>query len=186
MDNFGPVSLDVLGRIASAILGALLYLHEQHSIVHCALKPSNILVNSRGEIRLGDFNVSRELEEQVEPAMSTMKYMAPEYLQGSPHTIKSDIWSFGLTLLELAIGSYPYSASTDGLTGSPRTRQDLANQIVLKPAPVFPFPGTLAALIAYCLEKDAEQRPTSQELCVCLHRALMGRRSDYHGRETTS
>ena len=59
--DFGPIRVDVLGKIAEATLGGLTYLYIKHHIMHRDIKPSNILVNSRGFIKLCDFGVSGEL-----------------------------------------------------------------------------------------------------------------------------
>uniref|UniRef100_A0A2K5X2N8 mitogen-activated protein kinase kinase n=1 Tax=Macaca fascicularis TaxID=9541 RepID=A0A2K5X2N8_MACFA len=72
------------------------------------VKPSNILVNSRGEIKLCDFGVSGQLiDSMANSFVGTRSYMAPERLQGTHYSVQSDIWSMGLSLVELAIGRYP-------------------------------------------------------------------------------
>ncbi|KXT08367.1 hypothetical protein AC579_1051 [Pseudocercospora musae] len=170
--NFGPVRVDVLGKIAEAILGGLKYLYLAHRIMHRDIKPSNVLVNSRGQIKLCDFGVSSELENSVaDTFVGTGTYMAPERIQGSPYSVKSDVWSVGLTLMELAIGKFPFSVSTeDGEeeASGPQGILDLLQQIVLEPAPKLPrsdaFPSILEDVIAKCLMKNPEERPTPQEL----------------------
>ena len=86
--------VDVLGKIAEAVLGGLKYLYLAHRIMHRDIKPSNVLLNSRGQIKLCDFGVSSELENSVaDTFVGTGTYMAPERIQGSPYTVKSDVWS---------------------------------------------------------------------------------------------
>jgi len=86
----------------------LIYLREKHSIMHRDVKPSNILVNSKGEIKLCDFGVSIQLiDSMANSFVGTRSYMAPERLQGVEYTVQSDIWSMGLSLIEMAIGRYP-------------------------------------------------------------------------------
>ena len=63
--DFGPVRVDVLGKLAEAILSGLNYLYEVHRIMHRDIKPSNVLVNSRGFIKLCDFGVSGELVNSI-------------------------------------------------------------------------------------------------------------------------
>lgn len=164
--------MDVLGKIAEAILGGLKYLYLAHRIMHRDIKPSNVLVNSRGQIKLCDFGVSSELENSVaDTFVGTGTYMAPERIQGSPYSVKSDVWSVGLTLMELAIGKFPFSVSTeDGEeeASGPQGILDLLQQIVLEPAPKLPksdaFPPILEDVIAKCLMKNPDERPTPQEL----------------------
>uniref|UniRef100_U3IU71 mitogen-activated protein kinase kinase n=1 Tax=Anas platyrhynchos platyrhynchos TaxID=8840 RepID=U3IU71_ANAPP len=70
--------------------------------------PSNILVNSRGEIKLCDFGVSGQLiDSMANSFVGTRSYMSPERLQGTHYSVQSDIWSMGLSLVELSIGRYP-------------------------------------------------------------------------------
>ncbi|KAF2175726.1 dual specificity mitogen-activated protein kinase [Zopfia rhizophila CBS 207.26] len=169
--TFGPVRVDVLGKIAEAVLGGLAYLYDTHRIMHRDLKPSNILVNSRGNIKLCDFGVSSELEGSIaETFVGTGTYMAPERIQGSPYTVKSDVWSVGLTLMELAIGKFPFNNSDNDADepGGPQGILDLLQQIVLEPAPKLPksdaFPSILEDMIAKCLMKDPSERPTPKQL----------------------
>lgn len=169
--NFGPVRVDVLGKIAEAVLGGLTYLYRAHKIMHRDIKPSNVLVNSRGQIKLCDFGVSSELENSVaDTFVGTGTYMAPERIQGSPYTVKSDVWSVGLTLMELAIGKFPFSIESEDEdeAAGPQGILDLLQQIVLEPAPKLPkseaFPSILEDVISKCLMKNPDERPTPQEL----------------------
>jgi mitogen-activated protein kinase kinase len=170
--QFGPVRVDVLGKIAEAVLGGLSYLYSAHRIMHRDLKPSNILVNSKGQIKLCDFGVSSELDGSIaETFVGTGTYMAPERIQGSPYTVKSDVWSVGLSIMELAIGKFPFSGSAeDDEAGGPQGILDLLQQIVLEPAPKLPksdaFPSILEDMVAKCLLKDPKERPTPKELYV--------------------
>lgn len=104
----GRISEDILGKITIAVLKGLSYLRENHSIIHRDVKPSNILVNSRGEIKMCDFGVSGQLiDSMANSFVGTRSYMSPERLQGTHYTVQSDIWSLGLSLVEMAIGRYP-------------------------------------------------------------------------------
>ncbi|KAH6665903.1 dual specificity protein kinase FUZ7 [Plectosphaerella plurivora] len=167
---FGPIRVDVLGKIAEATLGGLTYLYSKHHIMHRDIKPSNILVNSRGSIKLCDFGVSGEMINSVaDTFVGTSTYMAPERIQGEKYTVKSDVWSFGLTIMELAIGKFPFGSehlSEDD--GAPAGILDLLQQIVHEPAPRLPksdaFPSILEDMIQRCLYKVPDERPTPQEL----------------------
>ncbi|KAJ8277280.1 hypothetical protein GJAV_G00073490 [Gymnothorax javanicus] len=99
---------EILGKVSIAVLRGLVYLREKHQIMHRDVKPSNILVNSRGEIRLCDFGVSGQLiDSMANSFVGTRSYMSPERLQGTHYSVQSDVWSMGLSLVEMAIGRYP-------------------------------------------------------------------------------
>jgi mitogen-activated protein kinase kinase len=177
--TFGPVRVDVLGKIAEAVLAGLTYLWKTHHIMHRDIKPSNVLVNSRGSIKLCDFGVSSELEGSVaDTFVGTGTYMAPERIQGAQYTVKSDVWSVGLTLMELAVGKFPFTKDEaddpDEDAGGPQGILDLLQQIVHEPSPSLPesdaFPRILHDIIEKCLLKEPSQRPTPQELYVCCSR----------------
>ncbi|VDN57628.1 unnamed protein product [Dracunculus medinensis] len=77
------------------------------------VKPSNILVNGRGEIKLCDFGVSGMLiDSMANSFVGTRSYMAPERLTGNYYNVQSDVWSFGLSLVEISVGRYPIPAPT--------------------------------------------------------------------------
>lgn len=104
----GRIPEPILGKVTIAVLKGLTYLREKHQIMHRDVKPSNILVNSRGEIKICDFGVSGQLiDSMANSFVGTRSYMSPERLQGTHYSVQSDIWSMGLALVEMAIGRYP-------------------------------------------------------------------------------
>ncbi|KAL8566283.1 Dual specificity mitogen-activated protein kinase kinase 1 [Nucella lapillus] len=104
----GRIPEHILGVINISVLKGLSYLRERHQIIHRDVKPSNILVNSRGEIKICDFGVSGQLiDSMANSFVGTRSYMAPERLQGTHYSVQSDIWSLGLSMVEMAIGRYP-------------------------------------------------------------------------------
>ncbi|KAL3085017.1 hypothetical protein niasHS_010086 [Heterodera schachtii] len=111
LQSVGRVEEKWVGRIAVAVINGLTYLKEQFNILHRDVKPSNILVNSQGEIKLCDFGVSCMLiDSMANSFVGTRSYMAPERLTGARYSVQSDVWSFGLSLVELVIGRYPIPA----------------------------------------------------------------------------
>lgn len=115
----------VLRKITYATVMGLKTLKDDHNIIHRDVKPTNILVNSRGEIKLCDFGVSGNLvASKAKTNIGCQSYMAPERiatggvqaaLGGSApgtYSVQSDIWSLGLSILECAMGCYPYPPET--------------------------------------------------------------------------
>ena len=173
--QYGPVRVDVLGKITESILGGLVYLYDTHRIMHRDIKPSNVLVNSRGNIKLCDFGVATETVNSVANTfVGTSTYMAPERIQGGAYSIKSDVWSVGLTIMELAIGRFPFDsgdgAADNRAAAGPMGILDLLQTIVHEPAPKLPksdaFPPILDEFIAKCLLKSPDERPTPKDLYV--------------------
>lgn len=114
-DKESPIAIpeEVLGKTAFCVVKALSYLH-QISIIHRDVKPSNVLINRLGEVKLCDFGISGPLVNSVAKTMEVgcKPYMAPERINppvNRPgYDIRSDVWSLGMSMLELAIGQFPY------------------------------------------------------------------------------
>ncbi|KAL0138171.1 kinase-like domain-containing protein [Mucor lusitanicus] len=160
----GPFPLDVLKKVGYAIVDGLIYLYDEHRIIHRDLKPSNVLVNSQGQIKLCDFGVSGQLINSVaDTFVGTSSYMSPERIMGSPYSVKSDVWSLGITLMELALGRFPFPPE-----GTPLSIFELLQHIVHEPVPVFPankkYPSDLTDFVAKCLTKDVKLRATPNDL----------------------
>ncbi|KAL5524629.1 STE7 [Sanghuangporus sanghuang] len=108
--RIGAIDIEVVGRVALAVLEGLTYLYDVHRIIHRDIKPSNILCNSSGQIKICDFGVSGELINSIaDTFVGTSTYMSPERIQGAQYTVKSDVWSLGISLIELALGRFPFS-----------------------------------------------------------------------------
>ncbi|XP_063781617.1 dual specificity mitogen-activated protein kinase kinase 5 isoform X2 [Pseudophryne corroboree] len=108
LDVYRKVPEQVLGRISVAVLKGLTYLWSL-KILHRDVKPSNMLVNTRGQVKLCDFGVSIQLVNSIAKTyVGTNAYMAPERIAGEQYGIHSDVWSLGISFMELALGSFPY------------------------------------------------------------------------------
>ncbi|KAI9226681.1 MAG: protein kinase byr1 [Piptocephalis tieghemiana] len=162
----GPIPPPILPRVAHAMLRGLAYLYDRHRIIHRDIKPSNVLVSTRGSIKLCDFGVSGVLVNSIaDTFVGTNSYMSPERIQGGKYTVKSDVWSVGLTLMEIALGRFPLFHAEKELC-----ILDLLQHIVNEPAPTLPpdevYPEGLRSFIADCLIKNPDERPSPAVLLV--------------------
>ncbi|KAG6849748.1 hypothetical protein H0H93_005546 [Arthromyces matolae] len=112
--KLGAIDIRVVRQLAYVVLEGLMYLYDVHRIIHRDIKPSNILFNSKGEIKLIDFGVSGELINSIANTfVGTSIYMSPERIQGAEYSVKSDVWSLGISIIELALGRFPFALDDD-------------------------------------------------------------------------
>jgi mitogen-activated protein kinase kinase len=116
---------NVLRKITLSTTMGLKSLKDDHNIIHRDVKPTNILMNTRGQIKICDFGVSGNLVASfAKTNIGCQSYMAPERIStgsmgmtganpgGGTYSVQSDIWSLGLTIIECAMGRYPYPPET--------------------------------------------------------------------------
>ncbi|XP_022766157.1 L-type lectin-domain containing receptor kinase VIII.1-like [Durio zibethinus] len=100
-------------KILLGVASALAYLHQEcdHQVIHRDVKTSNIMLDEAFNAKLGDFGLARQVEHDKSPdatvAAGTMGYLAPEYLQTGRATEKTDVFSYGAVVLEVASGRRP-------------------------------------------------------------------------------
>jgi len=154
-----------MAKIAKSIVQALHYLHTELHVIHRDVKPSNILVNRAGAVKICDFGISGYLVDSIARTKDAgcRPYMAPERINpdgaGDGYDIKSDVWSLGISLMELATGDFPY-AKWD----SPFQQ---IKQVVMEDSPKLPadqFSPEFCDFIAKCLNKNYKERLNYSQL----------------------
>lgn len=154
----------ILAHVMYETLQALVYLHDpKQAQIHRDLKAGNLLLRRDGSVCLSDFGVAASLRDQTlrQTFVGTPCWMAPEVLsQDGGYNFKADIWSLGITALELAVGEAPYQ----------RLHPLKVMRNILDKPPVQASVGSpsFRAFVAACLVKEAEQRPTAENLLTNL------------------
>src|SRR5438270_2778927 len=118
----GPLPDQELIEIAEQIVSTMRLAHES-GIVHCDLKPGNIMVTPKGQVKLLDFGLAKLLVAPQNDAVTTsatisapipgtLAYMAPEQLRGEPADVRTDLYSMGAVLYQMATGHRPFEDKT--------------------------------------------------------------------------
>ncbi|CAN7941314.1 unnamed protein product [Ixodes hexagonus] len=162
-----PLPEDILGKTALGVLRALHYLKEQHGLIHRDVKPSNVLLDRQGRVRLCDFGISGRLVDSKARTRSAgcAAYMAPERIDPPDPTkpdydIRADVWSLGISMVELATGQFPYKDC--------KTDFEVLSRVLQDEPPSLPDDGSFSpefrSFVSECLTKDYRKRPKYRKL----------------------
>jgi len=149
-----------------SLCDALAYAHESAGLIHRGLKPANVMVNSRSEIKITDFGIAASLRasmgpESVLPSIATLNYMSPQQMLREDPSPSDDIYALGATLYEMLSSKPPFysgdvASQVREVTAPPINRRRATLGITGDPIPPH-WEDTIAA----CLAKHPEGRPKS-------------------------
>ena len=164
-------AVDIAAQVADALDDA-----HQHGVVHCDVKPQNIIVTPEGRAKLVDFGIARAATaERVLPLdeiMGSVAYVAPEQVRGERVDGRTDIYALGAVLYELLTGRKPFQGSSTAAVLTQRLESDPAALRSLNPR----IPHGLEAVVLRALARAPERRyPRAAEMANAL-RAQVGRK----------
>ena len=158
----GGLPLELILRYAVQIADALAHAHAR-GVIHRDLKTANVVITTQGHVKVLDFGLAKRIVEdateetrsmlsgfQGTDMVGTLAYMAPEILGGEAADVRTDIWSFGVLLYNLATGELPFTGRTSFELTSSILKEIPGASAITNPS--------LRALILRCLAKKREQR----------------------------
>ena len=159
----GHLSVEDALRVAKDIASALAHAHA-NNLVHCDIKPHNILMMPDGSAKVADFGIARAVTESTMTytgnVVGSVHYFSPEQAKGTMITPRSDVYALGVVLYEMLTGQLPFTGETPvsiamkHLQEQPRSVRQLDESI----------PPVVEAIVARAMQKDANMRPSSSEL----------------------
>ena len=188
----GGMPIERLVSIATALAEALAAAHEK-GIVHRDLKPANVVVGKGGSVKVLDFGLAKvsplgasvdsalptEAQTRDGVVMGTVPYMSPEQVSGRPVDHRTDVFSLGVVLYEMASGRRPFAGGSAVELGSAILRDMPAALTTLRAG----LPEGLMQVVTRCLEKDPAARFQSMR---GVHDALSALPADGADRRTAS
>ncbi len=173
----GPVPIDDAVRYVDGILEALEYSHRA-GVVHRDIKPGNVMITGRGQVKVMDFGIARAVSDSSSTVadttaiIGTAAYFSPEQAKGETVDARADLYSTGVVLFELLTGRAPFRGDTpvavayQHVSETPATPSELNESV----------PRTLDAVVLRALAKDPYQRyQTAAEFREALDAATDGR-----------
>ncbi|KAJ4765753.1 Mitogen-activated protein kinase kinase kinase A [Rhynchospora pubera] len=141
------------------ILHGLVYLHDK-GVIHCDVKPQNILIGSNGCAKIADFGCAKwEFTSNTEAIGGTLNFMAPEVVRREKQGKTADIWALGCTVIEMATGQSPWQDVRDPISAMQRI--GLSHEVPLVPSWL-----SLEAkdFLSKCFRRDWRQRWSCKKL----------------------
>ncbi len=181
LDQPGQVfTPEKLGPWVAQLCAALDYAHHDAEVVHRDLKPTNLMIDARGRLKVLDFGIAASISDSVSrvsnkgSSAGTPVYMSPQQMMGEDPAITDDVYALGATIFELLAGKPPFHAGNIVLQVQNKVAPLLNER--RKTLGLAPVPVEWEQAVAACLAKDPKERPQSaDEVVVRLNGGRAGR-----------
>ncbi|MBQ6131107.1 MAG: Stk1 family PASTA domain-containing Ser/Thr kinase [Selenomonadaceae bacterium] len=159
----GPLDLLTAVSIAKDIANGLTHAHA-NNIVHCDIKPHNILMTEDGRAKITDFGIARAVTESTltygGSVIGSVHYFSPEQARGGSITPKSDVYSLGIVLYEMLTNRLPFTGENPVAIAMKHIEEEPISPSRYRPQ----IPPMLEAIVCRTMSKSPEIRPSSFEL----------------------
>ncbi|MFP5283165.1 MAG: protein kinase domain-containing protein, partial [Actinomycetes bacterium] len=155
-------------EVIEPVLSALAAAHDA-GLVHRDVKPENVLMSERGQIKVADFGLAKAISSQTSTAtqgllIGTVSYLPPELVVTGKADARSDVYSAGVVLFELLTGSKPHTGETPIQVAYAHVHRDVPPPSTYRTAG--PVPPYLDALVAAATARDADRRPADARVLL--------------------
>jgi serine/threonine protein kinase len=186
--DHGPLSVEETLNIIEPVCAALNYAH-QIGMVHCDVKPANIMIGKDGRVYVTDFGLAQHRSQQIRGG--TPYYMAPEQFQGGTAEPSTDVYALGVTAFQLLTSTLPFRGTHPSSQPQDPGVRLAWEHLNLPPPDVRQFnprvPGPVSSVIQRALNKSKETRyPTAGQFSIAFDRACEGdvHETEYVERQT--
>ena len=159
----GRLSVEEALHIAKDIASALANAHA-NNLVHCDIKPHNILMMPDGSAKVADFGIARAVTESTMTysgnVVGSVHYFSPEQAKGTMITPKSDVYSLGVVLYEMLTGTLPFTGETPVSIAMKHLQDEPLSVRQIDPS----IPPVVEAIVTRAMSKDPAMRPDAAEL----------------------
>ncbi|MCR5438248.1 MAG: Stk1 family PASTA domain-containing Ser/Thr kinase [Selenomonas sp.] len=166
----GHLSVTEALTVAKGIASALSHAHA-NNLVHCDIKPHNILMMPDGSAKVADFGIARAVTESTMTytgnVVGSVHYFSPEQAKGTMITPKSDVYALGVVLYEMLTGTLPFTGETPVSIAMKHLQEEPVPVRQLDPS----IPPVVEAIVARAMSKDPAMRPEASEIVKDIQQA---------------
>ena len=163
----GEMDILTATKIAKDIANGLAHAHA-HNLVHCDIKPHNILMTPDGHAKIADFGIARAITESTMTysgnVIGSVHYFSPEQAQGGSVTPKSDVYSLGIVMYEMLTGKLPFTGENPVTIAMKHIEEEPTPPSQLRQQ----IPPMLEAIVLRAMNKNPDLRPSSFDMIQAL------------------